>query len=107
LRTVNFVVVVLVASSSLIFGIVWSVTKGDIQSAFAISSFWLTLGSLLLGYIGDWFPAKWTGRDGEEGALSYIMFVCVIDFLVLHEQCQEHHLVRGMPRIAMEIKWIY
>ena len=50
-RTVYFVVVVLVASSSLVFGIVWSITKRDIQGAFAISSFWLTLGSLLLGYM--------------------------------------------------------
>jgi hypothetical protein len=50
-RTINFVVGILVASFSLIFGIVWSISKGDIQDAFAISSFWLTLGSLLLGYI--------------------------------------------------------
>lgn len=49
-RTVYFLVVV-VALVSLVFGIVWSVTKKDIQGAFAISSFCLTLGSLVLGYI--------------------------------------------------------
>jgi len=46
-----FIVVVLISVSSLVFGIVWSVTKADIQGAFAISGFWLTLGSVLLGYL--------------------------------------------------------
>ncbi|KAL4861675.1 hypothetical protein BDV12DRAFT_179897 [Aspergillus spectabilis] len=50
-RTVNFVVIILVASFSLVFAIVWSITKSDIQGAFAVSSFWLTLGTLLLGYM--------------------------------------------------------
>lgn len=49
-RTVYFVVI-LVALFSLVFGIVWSITKGDIQGAFTVSSFCLTLGSLLLGYM--------------------------------------------------------
>lgn len=47
-RAVYFVVTVLVIPFSLVFGIVWSVMKGDVQSAFAISTYWLTLGSLLL-----------------------------------------------------------
>ena len=50
-RTINFLVFVLVASFSLVFAIVWSIAKGSIQDAFAISSFWLTLGSLFLGYM--------------------------------------------------------
>ena len=50
-RTVYFVIVLLVALFGLIFGIVWSITKGDIQGAFAISSFCATLGSILLGYV--------------------------------------------------------
>lgn len=51
LRTVYFIVVVSMASLSLVFGITWSVTKGDIQGAFAISGFWVSLCSLLMGYI--------------------------------------------------------
>ena len=50
-RSVYLVVVVLVVLFGGVFGIVWSITKGDIQGAFAISSFSVTLGSLLLGYI--------------------------------------------------------
>ncbi len=46
-RTIYFVLVVFLSSFSLIFGVIWSVTKGDISGAFAISSFWLNLGSLL------------------------------------------------------------
>jgi len=50
-RTIYFIVVVLISVSSLVFGIVWSVTKADIQGAFTISGFWLTMGSVLLGYL--------------------------------------------------------
>jgi hypothetical protein len=50
LRTIYFLVVVLVLFS-LVFGIVWSIKKDDVQGAFAISSFGITLGSLLLGYV--------------------------------------------------------
>jgi hypothetical protein len=49
-RTI-YVLVVVLTLFSLVFGIVWSITKGDIQGAFTISSFCVTLGSLLLGYI--------------------------------------------------------
>ncbi|OTA84163.1 hypothetical protein M434DRAFT_173935 [Hypoxylon sp. CO27-5] len=34
-----------------VFGIAWSMSKGDVQGAFAISSYWVTLGSLFLGYV--------------------------------------------------------
>jgi hypothetical protein len=50
MRSIYFLVILLVLFS-LIFGIVWSAKKGDIQGAFAISSFVMTLGSLLLGYV--------------------------------------------------------
>jgi hypothetical protein len=50
LRSIYSLVVLLVLFS-LIFGIVWSAKKGDIQGAFAISSFVMTLGSLVLGYV--------------------------------------------------------
>jgi hypothetical protein len=50
LPTIYFVFVILVLFS-LMFGIVWSVCKKDIQSGFAVSGFVLTLGSLLLGYL--------------------------------------------------------
>jgi hypothetical protein len=43
-----FVVIILF---SLIFGIVWSVTRNDIQGAFAVSGFALTLGAMFLGYM--------------------------------------------------------
>jgi hypothetical protein len=46
-----YFLVVILTLFSLVFGIVWSIMKGDIQGAFAISSFCVTLGSLLLGYI--------------------------------------------------------
>lgn len=36
---------------SIIFGIVWSIKKKDIQGAFAVSAFTLTLGAMLLGYM--------------------------------------------------------
>jgi hypothetical protein len=43
-----FVVVILF---SFVFGIVWSVKKNDIQGAFAVAGFALTLGAMLLGYM--------------------------------------------------------
>lgn len=36
---------------SLVFGIVWSVKRMDIQGAFAVSGFALTLGAMFLGYM--------------------------------------------------------
>lgn len=36
---------------SLVFGIVWSVKRNDIQGAFAVSGFALTLGAMFLGYM--------------------------------------------------------
>ncbi|KAI1642382.1 uncharacterized protein F4817DRAFT_353065 [Daldinia loculata] len=50
-RSIYFVIVVLIASGSGVFGVTWSITKGDIQGGFAVSSLWVTLGSLFLGYI--------------------------------------------------------
>ncbi|RWA08278.1 hypothetical protein EKO27_g6831 [Xylaria grammica] len=50
-RTIYVILVVFLLSFSLIFGIAWSVSKADIQGAFAISSFGLSLGSILLGYL--------------------------------------------------------
>ncbi|KAI0122409.1 hypothetical protein F4814DRAFT_408647 [Daldinia grandis] len=50
-RSIYFVIVVLIASGSGVFGVTWSITKGDIQGGFAISSLWVTLGTLFLGYI--------------------------------------------------------
>ncbi|KAM6506766.1 hypothetical protein FALCPG4_018595 [Fusarium falciforme] len=50
-RTIYFVVVVLLVTGSLVFGVTWSVLKRDIQGAFAIAGTWLALGPLLLGYI--------------------------------------------------------
>jgi len=49
--SIYFIVVTLFVSGSLAFGIAWSVTKGDIQGGFAISSVWVSLGSILIGYI--------------------------------------------------------
>lgn len=49
-KSIYFVVVVLLASGSCVFGITWSITRGDIQGGFAVSSVWVTLGGLLLGY---------------------------------------------------------
>ncbi|KAF1999665.1 hypothetical protein P154DRAFT_216672 [Amniculicola lignicola CBS 123094] len=36
---------------SLVFGVVWSIVKKDLPGGFAVSSYSVTLGSLLLGYI--------------------------------------------------------
>jgi hypothetical protein len=44
----SFVVIILF---SLVFGIVWSVKRNDIQGAFAASGFALTLGAMFLGYM--------------------------------------------------------
>jgi hypothetical protein len=48
--TLYFIFAILVLFS-LVFGIVWSICKQDIQGGFAISGFALTLGSLILGYL--------------------------------------------------------
>lgn len=48
---IYLIIVLLLVSGSLVFGVTWSVTKGDVQGGFAISSLWMTIGSLLLGYI--------------------------------------------------------
>ncbi|KAI8960322.1 hypothetical protein F5Y11DRAFT_349574 [Daldinia sp. FL1419] len=50
-RTIYFLIVVLIASGSGVFGVTWSITKGDVQGGFAISGVWVTMGSLLLGYV--------------------------------------------------------
>ena len=50
-RSIYFIIVVLIVIGSLVFGISWAVLRADIQSAFAITSSWMTLGSLLLGYM--------------------------------------------------------
>ncbi|KAK1757189.1 hypothetical protein QBC47DRAFT_412508 [Echria macrotheca] len=50
-RTIFVVTAVFLLSFSLVFGIVWSVTRSDIQGAFAISSFWLSFGGILLGFL--------------------------------------------------------
>ncbi|KAM7218610.1 hypothetical protein V8F06_005929, partial [Rhypophila decipiens] len=50
-KSIYLVIVLLLASGSLVFGVTWSLTKGDVQGGFAISSVWMTIGSLLLGYI--------------------------------------------------------
>ncbi|KAI1122390.1 hypothetical protein F5Y10DRAFT_76075 [Nemania abortiva] len=50
-RTIYVILVVFLFCFSLIFGIVWSISKTDIQGAFAISGFWLTSGGILLGYL--------------------------------------------------------
>jgi hypothetical protein len=49
-KSIYFIVIILLASGSCVFGITWSVTRGDIQGGFAVSSVWMTLGGLLLGY---------------------------------------------------------
>ena len=38
-------------SFSLLFGIIWSVKRNDIQGAFAVSGYVLTLGAMFLGYM--------------------------------------------------------
>jgi hypothetical protein len=50
-RSIYFVVVVLIVTAGLVFGVSWSILRADVQSAFAITSSWMTLGSLLLGYL--------------------------------------------------------
>jgi len=51
-KSIYFIVVVLMVTASLVFGVAWSVLKGDLSGAFAVASAWVTLGSLFLGYIG-------------------------------------------------------
>ncbi|KAK0726060.1 tRNA synthetases class I (M)-domain-containing protein [Lasiosphaeris hirsuta] len=50
-KSIYFIVVILIITASLAFGAAWAVLKADTQSAFAITSSWITLGSLLLGYV--------------------------------------------------------
>jgi hypothetical protein len=50
-RSIYFTIVVLIVTASLVFAVCWSVLERDIQGAFAITSSWMTLGSLLLGYM--------------------------------------------------------
>ncbi|KAK4032413.1 hypothetical protein C8A01DRAFT_20516, partial [Parachaetomium inaequale] len=50
-RSIYFIVVVLIITAGLVFGVCWSILRADVQSAFAITSSWMTLGSLLLGYL--------------------------------------------------------
>ncbi len=50
-RWICFIIVVPLLLGGFIFGITWSVTKGDIQSAFAIAASWMALAPVLLGYI--------------------------------------------------------
>lgn len=50
-RWIYFVIAVPLLIGGFIFGIAWSVTKGDIQSAFAIAASWMALAPILLGYI--------------------------------------------------------
>jgi len=49
--SIYFVIVVLLVIGSLVFGITWSATTGDIQSGFSVASYWMTLSTVLLGYI--------------------------------------------------------
>lgn len=46
------IIVILAVSSGTVFGVVWSIVKADIQSAFAISGYWVTICCLVLGYLG-------------------------------------------------------
>ncbi|KAI0388499.1 hypothetical protein F5Y17DRAFT_202125 [Xylariaceae sp. FL0594] len=50
-RSIYFIVVVLIVTASLVFGVSWSILRADIQGAFAIAGYLMTLGSLLLGYM--------------------------------------------------------
>lgn len=49
--TIYLIAVILLVFSSLVFGITWAVTKGDIQGPFAISCFLTSLGGILVGYL--------------------------------------------------------
>jgi hypothetical protein len=51
--TIGLVIAVLVVVPAIVFGLVWSVTKQDIQSAFAISGVWIAFGALLLAYVAS------------------------------------------------------
>lgn len=51
LRRVYLLLVLLTISSGTIFGIVWSVVEADVQSAFAISAYWVSICCLVLGYL--------------------------------------------------------
>ncbi|KAK4186185.1 hypothetical protein QBC35DRAFT_281334 [Podospora australis] len=50
-RTIYLIIAIFLFCFSLLFGIIWATTKSDIQGGFAVSSFWLTTGSVLLGYV--------------------------------------------------------
>lgn len=51
-KTIYFLLVVVVVSGSLVFSIVWTQTRADIQGAFAVSSYWVAVGCLMVGGIG-------------------------------------------------------
>ena len=46
-----FIIFVLLIVGGVVIGFVWAATQHDIPSAVAIATFWITLGSILLGYI--------------------------------------------------------
>jgi hypothetical protein len=46
-----YLVVVLLMAAGLAFGIAWSLIKNDVQGGLAISATWMTIASLLLGYL--------------------------------------------------------
>jgi hypothetical protein len=50
-RSIYFVVVFLVVTAGLVFGVSWAILRADLQGAFAITGCWITLGNLLLGYV--------------------------------------------------------
>lgn len=37
---------------SLLFGVLWGILKNDIQGAFGVASWWMTVGTILVGIIG-------------------------------------------------------
>lgn len=51
--TIRLVIIVLIIVPAIVFGVVWSVMKKDIQSAFAISGVLIAIGALLLSYVGS------------------------------------------------------
>jgi len=50
-KTIYLIVMVFLVVSSVVFGIAWSATRSDIQGGFAISSVWINLAAILLGYL--------------------------------------------------------
>lgn len=49
--TIGLLMTVLVIVPAIVFGVVWSCLKQDIQGAFSISAVWIAVGSLLLAYV--------------------------------------------------------